>query len=78
MSLSYGRTVRLHFDVLLVLAQISISSVLSLFQTFIPFLMFQDQRFVISLDLPSWVRVEGSLVRFSERSCIDQRTVTVD
>ena len=62
MSLSYGRTVRLHFDVLLVLAQISISSVLSLFQTFIPFLMFQDQRFVISLDLPSWFRVEGRLV----------------
>ncbi|RVW82506.1 hypothetical protein CK203_046275 [Vitis vinifera] len=31
-----------------------------------------------SLDLPSWVRVERRLVRFSERSDIDQQVVTVD
>ena len=76
--MSYGRTVRLHFDVLLVSAQISISSVFSLCRTLILFLMFQDQRFFLSLDLPSWVRVEGSLVRFFERSDMDQWVVTVD
>ena len=39
MSLSYGRTVRLHFDALLVSVQISISFVFSLCRTLIPFLM---------------------------------------
>ncbi|RVW42650.1 hypothetical protein VitviT2T_004321 [Vitis vinifera] len=40
--------------------------------------MFQDQHFVLSLDLPSSVRVERRLVRFSERSDMDQQFVTVD
>ena len=56
-SLSYGRTIRLHFNALLILFQISISHVFSLCCTLIPFLMFQDRRFVLNLDLPSWVRV---------------------
>ena len=30
------------------------------------------------MDLPSWVRVEGSLVHFFKISDIDQRVVTVD
>ena len=38
----------------------------------------QDWFFIISVDLSSWVRVEGILVRFSERSDMDQRVVTVD
>ncbi|KAL6327179.1 hypothetical protein AAG906_015218 [Vitis piasezkii] len=38
----------------------------------------RDRRFVLSLDLPSWVRVEGRLVRFSKRSDMDKQVVTVD
>ncbi|RVW80741.1 hypothetical protein CK203_050712 [Vitis vinifera] len=38
----------------------------------------QDWIFVLSLDLPSWISVEGRLVRFSERSGIDQQVVIVD
>ncbi|RVW44807.1 hypothetical protein CK203_112480 [Vitis vinifera] len=38
----------------------------------------QDWFFIFSVDLSSWVRVEGRLVRFSERSDMDQRVVTVD
>ncbi|WJZ85569.1 hypothetical protein VitviT2T_005095 [Vitis vinifera] len=34
--------------------------------------------FVHSLDTPSWVRVEGRLVRYSERQSMDQQVVTVD
>ena len=78
MSLSYDRTIRLHFDVLLISIQISIPSVFSLCRTLILFLMFQDQRFFLSLDLPSWVRVEGRLVRFSEILDMDQQVVTID
>ena len=78
MSLSYDRTTRLHFDVLLISIQISIPSVFSLCRTLILFLMFQDQRFFLSLDLPSWVRVEGRLVRFSEILDMDQQVVTID
>ena len=33
---------------------------------------------VLGLDLSYWVRVEGRLVRFSERSDIDQQFVIVD
>ena len=78
MSLSYGQTVSLHFDVLLISVQISISFVFSLCRTFILFLMFQDRHFVLSLNLPSWVRVDERLVWFSERSDIDQQVVMVD
>ena len=78
MSLSYGQTVSLHFDVLLVSVQINISSVFSLCRTFILFLMFQDRHFVLSLNLPSWVRVDERLVWFSERSDMDQQVVMVD
>ncbi|KAL6334544.1 hypothetical protein AAG906_018883 [Vitis piasezkii] len=38
----------------------------------------QDWFFILSVDLSSWVRVKGRLVRFSERSGIDRRIVTVD
>ena len=38
----------------------------------------QDWFFILSVDLSSWVRVEGRLVRFSKRSDMDQRVVTVD
>ena len=38
----------------------------------------QDWFFILSVDLPSWVRVEGSLVCFFERSDMDQRVVIVD
>ena len=71
MSLSYGRTVHLHFDALLISVQINISFVFFLCHTLIPFLMFQDRRFVLSLDLPYWVGVEGRLVRFFDRSNMD-------
>ena len=37
----------------------------------------QDWFFILSVDLPSWVRVEGNLVYFFERSDMDQRIVTV-
>ena len=38
----------------------------------------QDWFLILSVDLPSWIRVEGSLVCFFERSDMDQRVVTVD
>ena len=38
----------------------------------------QNWFFILSVDLSSWLRVEGILVRFSERSDMDQRVVTVD
>ncbi|RVW83194.1 hypothetical protein CK203_044911 [Vitis vinifera] len=38
----------------------------------------RDQIFVHSLDTPSWVRVEGRLVWYSERSSMDQQVVIVD
>ncbi|RVW26287.1 hypothetical protein CK203_117751 [Vitis vinifera] len=38
----------------------------------------QDWFFILSVDLSSWVRVEGRLVRFSEISDMDRRIVTVD
>ena len=38
----------------------------------------QDWFFILSVDLSSWVRVEGILVRFSERSDMNQRVATVD
>ena len=38
----------------------------------------QDWFFILSVDLPSWVRVEGNLVYFFERSDMDQWIVTVD
>ena len=34
--------------------------------------------FIHSLDTPSWVRVEGRLVRYSERQSMDQQVVTMD
>lgn len=78
MSSSYGRTVRLHFNALLILVQIIISFMFFLCRALIPFLMFQDQHFVLGLDFPSWVKVDGRLVWFSERSNMDQQVVTVD
>ena len=38
----------------------------------------QDWFFILNVDLPSWVRVEMILVRFAERSGMDQQSVTVD
>ena len=40
--------------------------------------MFQDRRFILNLDLPSWVKVDGKLVQFSERSDMDQQVVMAD
>ena len=78
MGLSYSQTVFLHFDALLILAQTSIFSNFSLCIPYLVLYALQDWFFILSVDLPYWVRVEGSLVRFSERSSIDQQTVTVD
>ena len=39
---------------------------------------FKDRIFVRNLDTPSWVKVEGRLVRYSERLSMDQKVVTVD
>ena len=77
MGLSYSRTVLLHFDVLLSPVQTSISSMFSLCIPYLVFHALQDWFFIFSVDLSSWVRVEGRLVRFSERSDMDQQTVTV-
>ena len=77
-GLSYSRTVLLHFDVLLIPIQTSISSMFSLCIPYLVFHALQDWFFILNVDLPSWVRVQGSSVRFSERSGIDQQTVTVD
>ena len=52
-----------------------------MFSLCIPYLAFhalRDWFFILSVDLPTWVRVEESLVRFSERSNMDQRVVIVD
>ena len=38
----------------------------------------QDWFFILSVDLSSWVRVEGRLVHFSEKLDMDQRVVIVD
>ncbi|RVW84834.1 hypothetical protein CK203_048607 [Vitis vinifera] len=38
----------------------------------------QDWLFILSVDLSSWVKVEGKLVRFSKRSDMDQWVVTID
>ena len=34
--------------------------------------------FILSLGIASWIRVEGRLVRVSERTDMDQQVVTVD
>ena len=78
MGLSYSQTTLLHFDALLIPVQTNFSSMFSLC---IPYLMFhalRDWFFIFSVDLPSWVKVEGSLVRFSERSNVDRQVVIVD
>ena len=38
----------------------------------------QDRIFIHNLDTPYWVRVEGRLVRYSERPSMDQQVVTMD
>ena len=38
----------------------------------------QDWLFILSVDLSSWVKVEGKLVHFSKRSDMDQWVVTID
>ncbi|KAL6339451.1 hypothetical protein AAG906_032986 [Vitis piasezkii] len=38
----------------------------------------QDWFFILSVDLSSWVREEGRLVRFSKRSDMDEWVVIVD
>ena len=76
--MSYSRTVLLHFDVLLSPVQTSISSMFSLCIPYLAFHALRDWFFILSVDLPTWVRVEESLVRFSERSNMDQRVVIVD
>ena len=65
-------------DALLVSVQIIIIFVLSLYRILIPLLVLSGSDFVHSLDTPSWVRVEGRLVRYLERQSMDQQVVTVD
>ena len=65
-------------DALLVSVQIIIPFVLSLYRILIPLLVLSGSDFVHSLDTPSWVRVEGRLVRYLERQSMDQQVVTVD
>ena len=76
-GLSYSWIILLHFDVLLIPVQTSISSMFSLCLPYLVLHALQDWFFILSVDLSSWVRVEGILVRFSERSDMDQRVVTV-
>ena len=52
--------------------------ILFLYRILIPLLISSGSDFVHSLDTPSWVRVEGRLVRYSERQSMDQQVVTVD
>ena len=52
--------------------------VLFLYCILIPFLIWSRSDFAHSLDTPSWVTVEGRLVRYSERQSMDQEVVTVD
>ena len=65
-------------DALLVSVHIIIPFVLSLHLILIPLLVLSGSDFVHSLDTPSWVRVEGRLVRYSERQSMDQQVVTMD
>ena len=76
--MSYSRTVLLHFDVLLILVQTSISFMFSLCLPYLVLHALQDWFFILSVDLSSWVRVEGRLVHFSEKLDMDQRVVIVD
>ena len=65
------------FYALLIPIQTSIFSMFSLCLPYLVFHALHDWFFILSVDLPSWVRVQRSLVQFSERSSIDQQTVTV-
>ena len=65
-------------DALLVSVQIIIPFVISLYRILIPLIVLSGSDFVHSLDTPSWVRVEGRLVRYSERQSMDQQVVTMD
>ncbi|KAL6323313.1 hypothetical protein AAG906_029320 [Vitis piasezkii] len=60
----------------------TIGGISSMFSLCLPYLVFhalQDWFFILSVDLPSWVRVQRSLVHsLFERSDMDQRVVTVD
>ena len=49
-----------------------------LYRILIPLLIMSGSDFVHSLDTPSWVRVEGRLVRYSEKQSMDQQVVTMD
>ena len=77
MGLSYSQTTLLHFDALLIPVQTNFSSMFSLCIPYLMFYALRDWFFILSVDLPSWVRVEGSLVGFFERLDMD-RVVTVD
>ena len=52
--------------------------ILFLYRILIPLIISSGSDFVHSLDTPSWVRVEGRLVRYSERQSMDQQVITVD
>ena len=52
-----------------------------MFSLCLPYLVFHalhDWFFILSVDLPSWVRVEGRLVRTPVRSDMDKQSITVD
>ena len=52
--------------------------ILFLYRILIPLLISSGTDFVHSLDTPSWIRVEGRLVRASNTPDMDQQVVTVD
>ena len=78
MSLGTVRQSVFIFHALLIPIQTSIFSMFSLCLPYLVFHALHDWFFILSVDLPYWVRVKGSLVRFSEISDMDQRVVTVD
>ena len=58
--------------------QTIIHFILFLYRILIPLLTLPGSDFIRSLDTPSWVRVEGRLVRVSDTPDMDQQVVTVD
>ena len=58
--------------------QTIIHFILFLYRILIPLLTLPGSDFIHSLDTPSWVRVDGRLVRVSDTPDMDQQVVTVD
>ena len=75
----YGRTVRLCLGCICPFQfRLLFLSYLFLYRILIPPLILPRSDFIHSLDIPSWIRVEGRLVRVSDTPYIDQQVVTID